>query len=114
GFLEWEFAACTQPLADVGWFGAPWWGLGGRVVAAWGVGSRGAFYRGYSQASGLAVDATQVPYWEVMALIRWAIIALQQGERFRAGEPSLELLLTGTMAVELEAELLRAMAELGP
>ena len=47
-----------------------------------------------------------------MAHIRWAIIALQQGERFNSGaEPSLELALTGRlMPPELEMEILHATA----
>ena len=46
-----------------------------------------------------------------MAHIRWAVIALQQGERhLTGGEPSLELALTGRRAAELEYEVLRMTA----
>ena len=43
-----------------------------------------------------------------IAMIRWAVIALQQAERHLSGrEPSLELALTGRISAELELEALR-------
>jgi hypothetical protein len=46
-----------------------------------------------------------------MAHIRWAVIALQQGERhLSGGEASLDLALTGRIAAELEHEVLRLTA----
>ena len=46
-----------------------------------------------------------------MAHARWAVVALQQGERHVAGaEPSLELALTGRRIAELEHDLLEATA----
>ena len=47
-------------------------------------------------------------YWEVMAHVRWAIIALQQSHRHISGaEPSLELALIGHRVPELDLEILR-------
>ena len=47
-------------------------------------------------------------YWQVMAHIRWAIIALQQAQRHLSGvEPSLELALTAKIVAELEWEILQ-------
>jgi hypothetical protein len=46
-------------------------------------------------------------YWQVMAHIRWAIIALQQTQRHLSGvERSLELALTGRIVAELEHEII--------
>ena len=46
-------------------------------------------------------------YWQVMAHIRWAIIALQQAQRHLSGvERSLELALTGRIVAELEHEII--------
>ena len=51
--------------------------------------------------------ALGLTYWQVMAHIRWAIIALQQARRHLSGvEPSLELALTGKIVAELEWEVL--------
>jgi len=42
-----------------------------------------------------------------MATLRWAVIALQQGQRHLSGEePSLELALTARMLPELELDIL--------
>jgi hypothetical protein len=46
-------------------------------------------------------------YWQVLAHVRWAIIAIQQAERHRSGaEASLELALTAHIVPELEWEIL--------
>ena len=74
---------------------------------AGGMGSREAFYRGYERISGKTVDRDLIPYWEVMATLRWAIFALQQGHRHTSGEEtSLELALTGRMVPEMELDML--------
>ncbi|HXU66973.1 MAG TPA: phosphotransferase family protein, partial [Casimicrobiaceae bacterium] len=50
-------------------------------------------------------------YWQVMAHLRWAVIALQQAQRHRdGGERSLELALTGRIVHELEYEALRLIS----
>lgn len=107
GVLDWEFAAWGDPLADVGWFCAPCWRFGQRQNEAGGIGPREAFYDGYERESGRALDRGQVAYWEVMATMRWAIIALQQAERHvSGGEPNLELALTAHVVPELELDIL--------
>ncbi len=69
--------------------------------------SREAFYRGYERISGKTVNRELVPYWEIMATVRWAVIALQQGYRHTSGEESsLELALTGRMVPEMELDIL--------
>lgn len=108
GVLDWEFAAWGDPLADLGWFCAKCWRFGRPDLEAGGLGSRAAFYRGYESESGRRIDPEAVAYWEVVAHIRWAVIALQQGARHYSGEQtSLELALTGRIAPELELEVLR-------
>ena len=53
-----------------------------------------------------------VHYWEVMAHVRWAVIAIHQGERHTSGrQPSLELALTGRIPDELELEILTLIEE---
>jgi len=111
GILDWEFCAWGEPMSDLGWFCAKCWRFGRDELEAGGIAPREDFYRGYERASGRRVDSRSVAYWEVMAHIRWAVIALQQGERhISGGEPSLELALTGRRAAELEYEVLRMTA----
>lgn len=106
--LDWEFAAWSEPMEDLGWFCARCWRFGRDDLEAGGIGSRQAFYRGYEDESGMRVDDAAVRYWEVYAHLRWAIIALQQGARHVSGEErSLELALTAHIVPELELALLR-------
>ena len=107
GVLDWEFAAVGDPHEDIGWFCAPCWRFAAREREAGGLGSREAFYAGYERASGRTIDRAAVPIWEIVATVRWAVIALQQGARFTSGaEPTLELGLTGRMIAELEQDVL--------
>lgn len=113
GILDWEFAAWSDPMEDIGWFCYRYWRFGAEQREAGGVGSRDAFYRGYEAESGRRVDRAVIPYWEIMAAVRWAVIALQQGERHVSGaEDSLELVLTGLRSPEMEMDALRAIERL--
>ncbi len=65
------------------------------------------FLEGYERISGRRVDRGVLPYWQVMAELRWAIIALQQGERCNSGiEITQELALSGIMSPEMELNIL--------
>ncbi len=109
--LDWEFSGWGDPMQDLGWFCAACWRFGRPELEAGGIAPRAAFYRGYAAAGGPAIDPERVAYWEVMAHLRWAVIALEQGYRHVSGrETSLELALTGRMAAELERTILRATA----
>lgn len=107
GLLDWEFAAWGNPLEDVGWICAKCWRFRHDQYVVGGVADLADFIPAYEAASGRTIDATALNYWQVMAHIRWAIIALQQAQRHLSGqEPSLELALTGRIVAELEWEIL--------
>ena len=112
GILDWEFTGWGDPLEDIGWFCAPCWRFGATDREAGGIGTRDDFYAGYELESGRRIDREQVGYWEVMATLRWAVIALQQTERHQSGEESsLELALTGHILPELEMDILKMTGE---
>lgn len=107
GILDWEFAGWSDPLEDIGWFCAKCWRFGRAEREAGGIGYREDFYRGYERETGTAIDRNQIHYWEVMAHVNWAVIAIQQAERHHSGdEESLLLALTGHIVPELEWEIL--------
>jgi aminoglycoside phosphotransferase (APT) family kinase protein len=107
GILDWEFAGWGDALQDIGWFCARCWRFGADEREAGGIGQRADFYRGYERASGRTLDPAQVRYWELMAHVRWAVIALAQAQRHASGEEtSLLLALTGRIVPELEHEVL--------
>ncbi len=112
GILDWEFAGWGNPLEDIGWFCAKCWRFGVNAREAGGIGQREDFYRGYERISSTSIERDAIRYWEVMAHMNWAIIALQQSLRHISGEEqSLLLALTGHIVPELEYEILHMTKE---
>ena len=108
GLLDWEFAAIGNPLEDIGWICAKCWRFRHEHHIVGGVADLDDFIPAYEAASGRKVPPEALRYWQVMAHIRWAIIALQQAQRHLSGvEPSLELALTAKIVAELEWEILQ-------
>ena len=111
GVLDWEFAAFGNPLEDVGWIFAKCWRFAGKDRPAGGIAAARDFLAPYEETSGRTVTPEALVYWQVMAHIRWAIIALQQAARHLSGEErSLELALTGRIVAELEYEIVSLTA----
>jgi aminoglycoside phosphotransferase (APT) family kinase protein len=106
GVVDWEFAGWGDPLQDIGWFCAKCWRFGAALEAG-GIGRREDFYRGYESVTGRPLHRQEVRYWEVMAHVAWAVIAIQQARRHVSGEEaSLLLALTGHIVPEIEYEIL--------
>lgn len=111
--LDWEFAAWSDPCEDLGWLCCRSWRFGGDNREVGGVGDKHDLLDSYREVSGADIDPAAVSYWEVMALVRWAMIALQQARRHMSGEQrSLELALTGRMVAQMEYDLLNQIPEL--
>jgi len=113
--LDWEFAGWGDPDEDIGWFCCKGWRFGRLDRAAGGIADRADFYRGYEAESGRRLDPERVRFWEVYANIRWAIIALQQSDRFLlGGARNLSTAITGRRATECELELMMLLDADGP
>jgi aminoglycoside phosphotransferase (APT) family kinase protein len=105
--LDWEFAGWGDPHEDIGWFCCKSWRFARLDREAGGIADRAPFYRSYQSESGEWIDEQRVRFWEVLASVRWAIIALQQSDRHMlGGERGLDLALTGRRATECELEIL--------
>ncbi len=112
GILDWEFAGWSDRHEDIAWFCAKCWRFGANDNEAGGIGPREVFYDGYRAVSGAEIDPRRVHFWEVMAHIRWAVVAIQQAARHLSGEESsIELALTGRIVPELELEILMLTEE---
>ena len=110
--LDWEFAHWGDPDSDLAWFCARFWRFGQDRREAGGIGSRAALLAGYEAVSGRRVDPSRLHYWEVMAALKWLVIALLQRDRFlRGGEQDLDLALTGRRAADCDYEMLRLMED---
>lgn len=108
GILDWEFAGWSDPMEDIGWFCAKCWRFSNPQLEAGGLGNRLDFIAAYEAHTERKVRHASVLFWEIIAHIRWAIIAKQQGERFATDrEQSLEAALTSYIAPELELEILK-------
>jgi aminoglycoside phosphotransferase (APT) family kinase protein len=115
GVLDWEFAGWGDPREDLGWFTARCWRFGGAEREAGGIAELEPFLRGYESLAGWRISRAELDYWQVLAHLRWATIALQQAQRHLAGgERSLELALTGRIVHELEYEVLQLIAQRDP
>ena len=113
--LDWEFAGWGDPDEDIGWFCCKGWRFGRLDREAGGIADRAPFYRGYEAESGRRLNPDRIRFWEVFANIRWAIIALQQSDRFLVGgSRSLSTAITGRRATECELELLMLLDGEGP
>jgi aminoglycoside phosphotransferase (APT) family kinase protein len=107
GILDWEFAGWGDPDEDIGWFCCKGWRFARLHREAGGIADRAPFYLGYESESGRSIDPQRVFFWEVLANVRWAVIALQQSDRYMiGGERNLDLALTGRRATECELEIL--------
>jgi aminoglycoside phosphotransferase (APT) family kinase protein len=105
--LDWEFAGWGDAREDLGWMLARCWRFARPDREAGGIGSAQDFLAGYLEAGGEPVSPDDTRYWQAMAHLRWAVIALQQAERHRSGaQRSLELALTAHIVPELEQEIL--------
>jgi len=111
GVLDWEFAAWGDPREDLGWFTARCWRFAGVDREGGGIAPLDPFLRGYESVAGWRISRADLDYWQLVAHIRWAVIALQQAQRhLGGGERSLELALTGRIVHELEYEVLQLIA----
>jgi len=114
GVLDWEFASWSDPYEDLGWLCARSWRFGAFDKEVGGIGLKPDLFDAYERTSGRRVDPDLVLYWEVMAMVRWSVIALQQAQRHLSGEESsLELALTGRMLPEMEYDLLNQIKSMG-
>jgi len=107
GILDWEFAGWGDPDEDIGWFCCKGWRFARLDREAGGIAERAPFYAGYERAAGRRLDPDRIRFWEVFANVRWAIIALQQSDRYLiGGAHDLSTAIIGRRAGECELELL--------
>lgn len=88
--LDWEVAHLGDPMQDLAWLCLRTWRFGGAQPVA-GVGTREDLFRAYEAAGGAPLDREAVFFWEAFGNLKWAVMAMRKGLRFRdGGAPSLE------------------------
>ncbi len=114
GILDWEFAGWGDPDEDIGWFCCKGWRFARLDREAGGIAARAPFYAGYESAVGRRPDPDRVRFWEVLANVRWAVIALQQSDRhLKGGARDLSTAIIGRRATECDLELLMLLDPAG-
>jgi len=107
GILDWEFAGWGDPDEDIGWLCCKGWRFARLDREAGGIAARASFYESYERAAGRRLDPERVRFWEVLANVRWAVIALQQSDRHLiGGVRDLSTAIIGRRATECDLELL--------
>jgi aminoglycoside phosphotransferase (APT) family kinase protein len=107
GILDWEFAGWGDPDEDIGWFCCKGWRFALPDREAGGIAARAPFYDGYESVAGRRPRPGRVRFWEVLANVRWAVIALQQSDRhLKSGARDLSTAIIGRRATECDLELL--------
>ncbi|HWD05866.1 MAG TPA: phosphotransferase family protein [Kribbella sp.] len=81
--LDWELAHLGDPLDDLGWYCAPVYTREHFIPGVW---EQDDFLKRYRELTGTAVPADALLFWQVLALFRLAVIALQGIRIFCAGE----------------------------
>jgi len=108
GIIDWEFTHIGNPLEDIGWLCARCWRFGNDKEEAGGIGQLSDFIESYEVTNPQKVNWLELPYWKIVATVRWALIAHRQGLRdSRNRTRKLELALTGFKGVQLEHEILK-------
>ena len=105
--LDWQWSRWGDPHEDIGEvFAACRRRLCAQPDSAADAAKR-AFLEAYRAHSRLDVDEDVVRFWEVMATLRRAVAALEQGHRFvSGGEVSIALALQSRRVAEMEIDLL--------
>ncbi len=114
GIVDWEFAHWGDPHEDISWLCLRDWRFGKNNKPVGGFADREPFYRAYAEASGRAVDATRVHYWEIFGNAAWGLGAAQQARRHLSGQDrGIEYASIGRRACEMEWELMRLIENAG-
>jgi aminoglycoside phosphotransferase (APT) family kinase protein len=111
GVLDWELAHVGDPLEDLGWLCVNSWRFGNIDLPVGGFGLREELFAGYEAASGQAVEAERVRFWQVVGSLKWGIMCQVMLSVFERGiDRSVERAAIGRRASEAEIDLLDLLA----
>ncbi len=106
--LDFEFAGQGDPREDIGWLTMRYWRFGNDENLCGGLAPLSDFMRGYRDGGGEAISSSELVFFQVLANIRWALIATMQWNRYAiAGERNLDLILSGHVRPHVFKEILR-------
>jgi aminoglycoside phosphotransferase (APT) family kinase protein len=107
--LDWELVHLGDPMEDLGWLCVKAWRFGSPHPVA-GVGEYQQLFDAYEGATGRAVDAAVVRWWEVLGTMKWGIMCIMQANVHLTGATrSHELAAIGRRVCENEHDLFLAL-----
>jgi len=110
--LDWELAHVGDPMEDLGWLCVKSWRFGVNDKPVGGFGAREELFAAYEQASGVAVDADAVRFWEAYGNLKWGLVCtLQASYHLNNQRRSVELAALGRRACEMEWDLLSMIGQ---
>ncbi len=110
--LDWELCKVGDPVEDLGWLCTRAWRFGNDALPVAGLAEREALLAAYREASGAAVEADHLRFWEAVGSFKVALVFIQQASVHLDGRlRSVELAALGRRTVEAEQELVRLMEE---
>ena len=102
-----DLSGLDRPREDVAWPLVRAWRFGADDLRLGGVGEVEPYLERYIELTGRAITVDDLFWWEVLGNAKWAIGALTQSRRHLSGqERSVELVVLGRLAAEMEYELL--------
>ena len=105
--LDWQWSRWGDPYEDIGEYCAACRRLAPLQRDGTADAARTGFLDGYRRESRRNINGDMVRYWELMATLGRAVVALEQGYRFVAGgEDAIELALRSRHVAEMEIDLL--------
>ena len=109
--LDWECSHIGTGIEDIGWLCARSWRFGNIDRPVGGIAEREAFYEAYRNSGGAALDPEEVRYFEILGLVRWAVINVMQGyAHVHGGRKGIAFAAMGRNASLIEYELLMTLA----
>jgi len=108
--LDWEIAHLGDPAEDLAWVCLPPWRFGQITQPVAGLGQRAELFAAWQAATGEAVDAERVRWWQAAGSLRWGLGCAGMREWFESGrDPSVERAMIARRVSENQIDLLRLL-----
>jgi aminoglycoside phosphotransferase (APT) family kinase protein len=108
--LDWECCHLASPAEDLGWFCTRSWRFGRTAQHAGGLATRDALIDAYRAAGGADMAASEVKWWEIFGLIRWAMFNMLQAYQHEQGRRAPAYAACGRNVALMEYDLLMTLS----
>ena len=108
--LDWEIAHLGDPAEDLAWVCLPPWRFGQITAPVAGLGQRDQLFAAWQAATGEAVDAQRVRWWQAAGSLRWGLGCAGMRDWFESGrDPTVERAMIARRVSENQIDLLRLL-----